>query len=234
MNPSHSLTTSLAFSLRWSCSTLTEGVIRVRPPTVTSITARFFDWVQGAAFYADVHREAVELALATATTPAPSWIDVGCGPGLVARLAAERGARAKGIDTSPAMIRAARRHPGTAQFEVSNAADLPAESADIVSAASLLCGVPSPRSTAATLWSAVRPGGALLLIETTATMTLDAARRIASDVDPHRRHALILWARSRNGTAFDRAALEAIPAEQQTSTPLLHGLVEAIITVKPR
>ena len=206
----------------------------MRPPSATSITARFFDWVQGAGFYVDVHRDAVELALATAATTAPSWADVGCGPGLVARLAAERGARAKGIDTSPAMIRAARRHPGTALFEVGDAADLAAEPTDIVSAASLLCGVPDPRSTAATLWAAVRPGGALLVVETTATMTVDAARRIAPDLDPHRRHALGLWARSRNGTAFDRRALEAIPAELQTVTPLLHGLVEAIIAVKPR
>lgn len=200
---------------------------------MSAISARFFDWVQGATFYSDLHREAVDLALAAVSEmSSPTWVDVGCGPGLLARVVAERGAQVTGIDTDPSMIRTARRHPSPARFEVADAADLPAGSADIISAASLLYGLQHPSTTAATLWAAVRPGGALLLLETTAAMTPDAARRLAHRLPSHRRQALTMWARSRGGRTFDRTSLDAIPPEQQVSMPLLYGLVEAIVAVK--
>lgn len=200
---------------------------------MSAISARFFEWVQSATFYVDLHREAVELTLATIATPSPTWIDVGCGPGLVARLAAEQGASAMGIDTDPAMIRAAERHHATARFELGDATGIAAASADIVSAASLLYGASDPRPIVATLWRAVRPGGALLLVETTPAMTLEAARCISHELPSRHRQALHLWARSRNGHTFDQAALDPIPTQGRTNTKLLHGLVEAIIVVKP-
>jgi SAM-dependent methyltransferase len=200
---------------------------------LSAVSARFFEWVQSATFYVDLHREAVGLTLATIATPSPTWIDAGCGPGLVARLAAEQGASAVGIDTDPAMIRAAERHHATPRFELGDATGIAAASADIVSAASLLYGASDPRPIVATLWRAVRPGGALLLVETTRAMTIHAARRISPELPRHHRRALHLWARSRNGHAFDQAALDPIPTQGRTNTKLLHGLVEAIIVVKP-
>lgn len=201
--------------------------------TLSTIGAQFFRWVQGATFYADLHREAVEFALGATPIAQPRWIDVGCGPGLVARLAADRGAMATGIDIDPAMIRSANQHPGDAQFATGSADGLVAQSADIVSAASLLFGASDPRSMIATLWAAVAPGGALLLVETTANMTVERARIVAADIPPHRRCALMLWARSRGGTVFDRGALGAIPSEGRITLPLLDGLVEAILVAKP-
>jgi trans-aconitate methyltransferase len=195
--------------------------------------AWFFEWVQGADFYVDLHREAVELTLATVAEPRPTWVDAGCGPGLVARLAAERGARALGIDTDPAMLRAAERKPGATRFELGDASELEAASADIVSAASLLYGAADPRSIVTTLWAAVRPGGALLLVETTSAMTLDGARPISSELRARDRLALHLWARARNGHAFDRSSLDAMPTRGRTTTRLLNGLAEAIVTIKP-
>lgn len=200
---------------------------------MSAIGARFFEWVQSATFYVDLHREAVELTLATMATAAPSWVDVGCGPGLLARLAAEQGASVEGIDADPAMIRAARRHLTTARFELGDAGELPAASADVVSAASVLYGAPDPRSMAATLWAAVRPGGALLFVETTPAMTIDAARRISPVLPRHHRRALHLWARSRHGQTFDQSALDRLPTQDRTRDKLLHGLVEAIIVIKP-
>lgn len=199
-----------------------------------SITASFFTWVQGATFYIELHREAVDRTLATTAMPDPRWIDVGCGPGLVARLAAERGALVMGIDSDPAMITAANRHPGVARFALGNADELAVASADIVSAASLLFGASEPKSMVATLWAAVAPGGALLIVETTTHMTVDRAREVASDLPRHRRHVLTLWARSRGGKAFDRTALDDLPTEDRSTIPLLHGLAEAIIIPKPR
>jgi 2-polyprenyl-3-methyl-5-hydroxy-6-metoxy-1,4-benzoquinol methylase len=202
---------------------------------VSTISATLFRWVQGAAFYTDVHREAVGLALREVSgIQAPMWLDVGCGPGLVARLAAAEGARATGIDLDPAMVRAACRHPGRATFEQRDARDVPAESADVVSAASLLYGATDPTSTVTALWAAVRPGGALLIIESTAAMTVVNARELAPALPSHRRHVLSMWARARNGATFDRASLEVLPSTHLSTTPLLHGLVEAIIAAKPR
>jgi SAM-dependent methyltransferase len=200
---------------------------------MSAIGARFFEWVQGATFYVDVHRKAVELTLAAIATPAPRWVDVGCGPGLIGRLAAEQGASVEGIDTDPAMIRAARRHPGTERFKVGDAGGLSAASADVVSAGSVLYGASAPASMVDALWAAVRPGGVLLLVETTPAMTIHAARRISPDLPPHRRRALHVWARSRDGHTFDQSALDPVPTQDRTSTTLLHGLVEAIVAVKP-
>ena len=58
-------------------------------------------------------------------------LDVGCGPGHVARYLAERGAKVEGIDLSPAMIDEARAsHPGIA-FRVGDMFALPCETASV-------------------------------------------------------------------------------------------------------
>lgn len=44
----------------------------------------------------------------TGVGPADHVVDVGCGPGTAARLAARRGARVTGVDPAPAMLRVAR------------------------------------------------------------------------------------------------------------------------------
>lgn len=50
--------------------------------------------------------------------------DMGCGPGQVARYLAERGARACGVDLSPAMVRQARIANPDLPFEVGDMLDL--------------------------------------------------------------------------------------------------------------
>jgi 2-polyprenyl-3-methyl-5-hydroxy-6-metoxy-1,4-benzoquinol methylase len=69
-------------------------------------SAAFLAWVQGAAFYQDVHAAAVDLL---PRGEGKTWLDVGCGPGLVTRLASRRGYRALGVDRDAATIWAARR-----------------------------------------------------------------------------------------------------------------------------
>lgn len=138
-----------------------------------------FDWIEGAPFYAETHREAIDLV---PEGHGRSWLDVGCGPGLVARLAAERGYEALGVDRDPAMIQAARRHETTARFEVADLSALP--DADVVSAASLLIVVPDASATIDVLWRHVRPGGALLIVETTPRMTPENARALVRERPP--------------------------------------------------
>jgi 2-polyprenyl-3-methyl-5-hydroxy-6-metoxy-1,4-benzoquinol methylase len=192
--------------------------------------AQLFRWVQAATFYIDVHRDAVALV---AATEAATWLDVGCGPGLLARLAAERGFAVIGIDRDPAMIRFATRQTTTARFEVGDLADLGTESADIVSAASLLCVVPDPAGTATSLWAALRPGGSLLVVETASAMTIANARRVAPYLPRRHRHALHLWALVRQGHALDPAILDHLPTHDRRTVPLLHGLIDATLLTKP-
>jgi trans-aconitate methyltransferase len=189
---------------------------------MSAISARFFAWIQGAPFYEDVHRAAVELL---PPGEGKSWLDVGCGPGLVARLAAERGYDAIGLDRDPAMVSAARRTTPRCGFEIGDAYDLGARRADVVSAASLLILIPERDRALASMWNAVRPGGVFVAIETTAAMTPEAAREVR--VRSGRRTGLALWARARNGRAIDAAIFERVPGAIYERHPLLDGLVAA-------
>ncbi|HEY8708423.1 MAG TPA: methyltransferase domain-containing protein, partial [Burkholderiaceae bacterium] len=76
-----------------------------------ALSARFFGYVQDADFYRDLHREAVALLPPGA---GKTWFDMGCGPGLVARLAHDRGYDAVGFDLDPHMVGLARRRSARA------------------------------------------------------------------------------------------------------------------------
>src|SRR3990172_1419898 len=165
---------------------------------MSASSAALFSWVQGASFCVDAHAEAVNRV-------APGhgdWLDVGCGPGLVARLAARKGYTVMGVDSDPHMVRRARRlarDVGSCTFETRALDSIAIGCADVVSASSLLCVLPEPLKGLHTLWSAVRPGGTLLVVETTEEMAPDRARAVMSVVSPGRRRALEMWARARQG-----------------------------------
>jgi SAM-dependent methyltransferase len=195
---------------------------------VSWFSARLFTWIQGAAFYTDVHAEAVRLL---PRGDGRRWLDVGCGPGLVARLASERGYDALGIDRDPAMVRAARdlTQNERCRFEVGELGRGVAErhSAHVVSAASLLIVLPDPRAGLVELWDCVSPGGTLLVVETTEQMTPERARSVAPHTRPGRRAALSLWARARSGRALDPRLFDTIDARARGDHALLDGLVRA-------
>ena len=194
------------------------------------IASRLFTWLQGADFYHALHEEAVALLpLAKGTE---HWIDVGCGPGLVTRLAALKGYQALGIDIDAQMIATARRigqqEGSTATFRVGTSNDIASASATVVSVASLLAVLPDPLHELITLWDGVCPRGTLLIIEPTANMTVAHARNLlAQGVAGKRRYALYLWARARQGRAIDPSLFERLEAQRRDYVPLLHGLVGA-------
>lgn len=197
--------------------------------------AKLFAWLQGADFYRSLHAEAV------ASLPpgdGGSWLDVGCGPGLVSRLAASRGYEVKGIDRSAAMVREARclgrRHSSDATFSEGDLSALPHAAADVVSAASLLAVLDDRARGLSTLWSAVRPGGRLLIIEPTPRMTRERARRLIAKKNLGRRSiALRMWAAARQGRAVDPSLYAAITPAATRTIPLLDDMVEARIFEKP-
>lgn len=202
--------------------------------------ARFFQWLQSADFYRALHAEAVGRVPATGGR----WLDVGCGPGLVTWLAAARGFDVLGIDSSAAMVEAARSHtPGPhddltangetapsrgARFEQAGLDDLVARGATarVVSAASLVLVLPDPRAGLEALWQLVEPGGHLLVIETMPALTFTGALHHArgfSDV------GLVLWGLARNGRSVAPLLDAFTPPDLASAArhPLCAGLVGA-------
>lgn len=192
-------------------------------------SARLFAWLQGADFYRSLHSEAIaELPEGTGS----KWMDVGCGPGLLTRLAAARGYRAVGIDSDPSMIREAKKIAGSenssAVFEIGDVFQIPAQSADIVSASSLLAALNDKVGGFHALLKIVKPGGSLLIIEPTDRMTLQAVDALTqTGRGGNRISGLRMWARARQGHATDPGIFNAAGINHVSFTPLLGGLVGA-------
>lgn len=198
------------------------------------IAAALFTWLQGADFYHDLHKEAVDLLPIGA---GKTWMDIGCGPGLVSRLAANRGYQVIGVDSDPQMIQSAKwianRQGLSIDFKTGDVFSLPTESADVVSAASLLAVLRDKAGGLNSLWKCVRPGGTLLIIEPTSRMTIDNANQLIKNGLPRKRiHGLRLWAAARQDNAINPAIFEILGVENVKFTPLLYGLVGAWVIPK--
>ena len=191
--------------------------------------AKLFDWLQGADFYHDAHRAAVEqLPLGGGKL----WVDVGCGPGLVTQLAAARGYRAIGVDRDQHMITVAQRRAAragsSAEFQRGDIESLAAITprADVISAASLLAVVDDKAAALNSLLAAVKPGGCLLIIEPTAAMTPVAANAlIGNGLGGKRVNGLRLWAHARHSRAINPELFNVAPASVVHHATLLSGLL---------
>lgn len=160
-------------------------------------------------------------------------MDAGSGPGLMARLAHDRGYRALGIDRDASMIRLAqRRHAGMAglrfvRAHVENMVERHGRF-DVVSAASLLHVVSDRRAALLQLLDAVVDGGVLLVVETSSAMKEPRPQFRASNHGAgHSTWILKLWVRARRFAApVDVRAL--CPSGYVVEChPLLDGLVNA-------
>lgn len=198
------------------------------------IASLLFTWLQGADFYFDLHKQAVEsLPIGNGEI----WLDIGCGPGLVTRLAAERNYHAIGIDTDPQMVAAAKRiarsKHSAAEFQIGDFANLPADSAQVVSAASLLAVLPDRKAGLHSLWRLLRPGGTLLIVEPTHQMPSQNAIRVIQNGLPKKRiEGLRMWANARQGNIVDPSIYETLGADSIHFQPLLQGLVGAWVIQK--
>ncbi|NNJ06893.1 methyltransferase domain-containing protein [Streptomyces sp. PKU-MA01144] len=102
--------------------------------------------------------------------PAPSDVlDLGCGTGSLALLAAEQGHRVTAVDLSPRMADAARRKlAGTAAEVLTGPAERPPvgdRRFDAVLVRHVLWALPDPEAALAHWASLLRPGGRLVLVE---------------------------------------------------------------------
>lgn len=196
--------------------------------------AKLFTWLQEAEFYKNLHSEAVEKLPSGA---GKKWLDIGCGPGLLTRLAATKGYDARGIDKDPSMIREAvkiaRKMNSSARFEVGDVFHIPPQSADIVSASSLLATLENKQGGFEALLQAVKPGGTLLIIEPTDRMKPQVVDiLIQGGLRGKRISGLRLWAHARQGRAVDPKILNASGGGSTTFIPLLGGLVGAWLIQK--
>jgi SAM-dependent methyltransferase len=196
--------------------------------------AKLFVWLQGADFYKDLHSEAIDKL---PTGKDKKWVDVGCGPGLLARLAAAKGYDTTGIDADPFMIREAKKiaqeENSSAHFEIGDIFRIPPQSADIVSASSLLAALDDKIGGFQALLKAVKSGGILLIIEPTDRMTPQAVDVfIRSGMHGKRMSGLRLWARARQGRAVNPKIFNMPEAGRTIFTPLLGGLVGAWLIQK--
>ncbi len=194
------------------------------------VGAHLFSWLHGADFYRQMHFDAAKLM---AHGSNQTWLDVGCGPGILAHIAADRGYKVRGIDRNPAMIDAARRaackRRNRAAFEVADIENVcrSGERYDVVSASSLLVVLPDPAAALKQLRALTNPGGKVLVIEAAREMTrMRAFSMVVSGGLGRRAYMLQLWAMLRGGRTLDEAVFDQ-PGLAVKHYPLLGGLVRA-------
>jgi ubiquinone/menaquinone biosynthesis C-methylase UbiE len=110
----------------------------------------------------------VHVALVEVLRPQPGerWLDLACGPGCVAELAAGAGAQVTGIDLSPRLIDVARARASAGRFEIEYAVgdcenlEMVADASfDVVSSSVGLMFAPDHAATARELARVTRRGG---------------------------------------------------------------------------
>lgn len=203
------------------------------------LAARLFTRLQAAGFYQALLCDSLALL---GDGDGRTLLDIGCGPGGLARVAAARGYHATGIDSDPAMIaqarRIARRKNSSATFVLANLNEAPGRfpSADVVVAASLLAVVPDPVAALAQIWGYVLSGGALLIIEPSDQMTpANAQRLLHNGLVGSGGHLLTLWASAREGRTVDSRILDTLPGcARRHDHSMLDGMIRATVIEQAR
>jgi ubiquinone/menaquinone biosynthesis C-methylase UbiE len=136
---------------------------------------------------ADMHESIVR---AVRGEPGKRWLDVGCGTGELAFMAAATGAEVTGSDLSPTLVETARRQADEravdATFEVADVEALPYDEAsfDIVTSSVGAIFAPDHATVAAELARVCRPGGELALTAWTSGGSVDEFFRIIGSYAP--------------------------------------------------
>lgn len=136
----------------------------------------------------DIHERVIDRL---EPRPGVKWLDLACGTGAVAELAAERGADVTGIDIAPVLIETAKERAAERGLDIdyrvgdTEKLELADGSFDVVSST---CGVmfsPDHEATARELARVVKPGGRIGLVNwTPAEEGLAALFRIMKPFQP--------------------------------------------------
>lgn len=150
-----------------------------------------------------------------APPPAARVLDVGCGPGHLARVLAARGCRVTGVDRGRLLLRIARRlaaREGLAvDFRRAPAERLPFPDAafDFTIATTVIYFVRDPQAVLREMARVTRPGGTVATLDPTESMSrthvAEYARR--QGLNARDTHKLVVWARA--AETFNRRFTEA-------------------------
>jgi SAM-dependent methyltransferase len=135
----------------------------------------------------DIHERVIERL---APGPGMKWLDLACGTGAVAELAAEKGADVTGVDLAPALIETAKERAGERgldiDYRVGDCENLEFDDGafDVVSST---CGVmfaPDHEATARELARVVKPGGRIGLANWTPEGGVGAQFKVIAAFSP--------------------------------------------------
>jgi SAM-dependent methyltransferase len=135
----------------------------------------------------DIHERVIEQL---APQPGLRWLDLACGTGAVAELAAARGADVTGVDLSPALIETASLRASEQGLDVdyrvgdTEALDLDDASFDAVSSTLGIMFAPDHEAAARELARVTRPGGRICLASWTPTGGLGRMFKMMAPFQP--------------------------------------------------
>jgi ubiquinone/menaquinone biosynthesis C-methylase UbiE len=178
-----------------------------------------------------------------APLPGMRLLDAGCGAGLFALLAAERGAEVHGLDAAPALVEYARRRvPGAAEFVVGDIGALPFADRefDAVVALNSLLYAPDPAQALAELARVTAPSGGVVLTwgcggeQATCAELLDALRTAipAAERTPHQT-SLTLTDGGQRSAAMATAGLDEIECRDVEFAWTFRDLEDAVAAQLP-
>jgi ubiquinone/menaquinone biosynthesis C-methylase UbiE len=155
---------------------------------------------------ADIRRDFVRslnLPPAVEGRPRLQFLDVGCGPGHVARGLAQSGYQVTGVDRSRSLLRIARKLGAgerTLQFHLSGTEKLPFPDAsfDYTYATGVIYWVEHIVATLREMVRVTRPSGTIAFLDPHASMSVSNARAYGAQNRMSRRdtHKLVTWATS--------------------------------------
>jgi ubiquinone/menaquinone biosynthesis C-methylase UbiE len=178
-----------------------------------------------------IHDMHVALVEALVPQPGDRWLDVGCGAGNLAELAAGRGAQVTGIDLSPRLVGVARARAEAGGYEieyrVGDAESLDVEDAsfDKVSSSVAMIFAPDHDAVARELARVTKPGGRLAFSAWTPEGTIGEMFRAFAPFQPPPppgAGAPVMWGREdyvheKLGDAFELTVDRRISREEDES-----------------
>ena len=128
--------------------------------------------------------------------PQPGWLalDVGCGPGLMPALLAQRGCRSMGIDIDYQMFLPGPLHPQVITADVLQL-PFPDQVFDLITASNLLFLLPDPLAALCAIRRMLRPGGHIAVLNPSEHLSVAAATQLieARNLSGLARETLLNW-----------------------------------------
>ena len=145
-----------------------------------------------------------EFADFLAPSPGTCVLDVGCGPGHLARWLARRGCQVTGVDRGWRLIRIARRLAAregvSVRFQRAPGEQLPFANAafDLTLATTVIYWVERPEAVLREMVRVTRPGGVVATLDPHASMCVDSVQAYAASMRLNRddTRKLVAWARA--------------------------------------